>query len=1275
VIFGISPFDLDESTLFVHLPSMRTTGCRWSFAVGCFAGAALLTNLSIARAESGIVAWGDAILWQNNVPAGLTNVIAISAGSNHALALSADGQITAWGGPFSSTNIPPELTNTIAVAAGASHNLGIRSEGTVQAWGENTHGQLNVPLGLDDAVAVSAGAAHSLALRADGSVMAWGSNSRGQTDVPEGLTNVVAISAGAIHSLALLADGRVVGWGDPLVAMGLPDLTNAVAVSAGHSFNLALTSDGLVRAWPPSRDLLADRLSMVPKGLSNVIAVAAGTTHAVALRNHGTVTVWGHQTTTNMPPGLDQVVAIAAAPRYTLALRGVGAPAIASPMPNRSAPYGGTVYWRAEAVGAFPLQYQWRFNGTDLPGATNAVLALDNLQLDQSGAYSVVVSNALGTSISPDAMLEVPPISILSPPANQTPFRGGSATFTVTAVSPSPIDYQWRFNGTDLPGATNQVLLLNDIQHTHAGRYSVTLSNALGSLTSPEALLTVVSVAVWGSTDPGLTRPPAELTNVVSLASGTFFSLALKRDGTVTAWGANTTGVLDVPPLLKDVTAIAANYYSCLALQSDGKVVAWGNNANGQRAIPSDLSSVVAIAAGAQHNLALKSDGKVVGWGQSLALAGQPADLENVVAIAAGNRFSLALRGNGTVVSWGYDTSGTNVPPGLSDVIALAAGAGHALALRADGTVIGWGDNHYGQATVPPDLSNVVAISAGATHSLALKADGSLVLWGGQSPGQTELPPGLQDVTAIAAGYQHTSALVSDGPPFLLTAFASRSVVHGERTSLYVAASGLGPLQYQWRFNDSAIAGATNAVLTIDSVVFGNAGSYSVAVSNAVGTVVSPAATLEVVPMRIIAQPRGLYTFRGDDVTLTVTMEGPGPFDYQWRRSGADLPGANSPIFELIDAQPHQSDNYSVFVANAVGSLLSDSATVSIGDVAVWGEPYFDDVYGFTQVPPGLTNVMAVSAGAYHNLALKRDGTVVAWGDNRDGQSDPPADLNNVVSIAAGLRHNLALLANGTVVAWPTNDFATPPEGLDQVVAIAAGSDCSAALRADGTVVSWGYSDVGQTNLPPDFGNVVALAMFHYSSLALTRDEQVLGWGWNNYGQTTSPPLRDAVAIGVGTFFSAAVRANGSVHVWGDTGVPGPTPGLTDAIAVACGDHHALALTRAGRIVQWGYETSVPSRLRNVVAISAGWHHSVALVGDQLPTPFVLMPIPAWSSNAFTVALPSRSGKVYALEYLNSLTAPAWTALPLVAGHGELLSLTDPTGPHLSTRFYRVGQW
>jgi len=76
---------------------------------------------------------------------------------------------------------------------------------------------------------------------------------------------------------------------------------------------------------------------------------------------------------------------------------------------------------------------------------------------------------------------------------------------------------------------------------------------------------------------------------------------------------------------------------------------------------------------------------------------------------------------------------------------------------------------------------------------------------------------------------------------------------------------------------------------------------------------------------------------------------------------------------------------------------------------------------GQTTVPAGLSNVVALTAGWSHSLALKSNGTVVAWGYNDSGQTTVPAGVNNVVAIAAGWSHSLALRSAGTVVGWGYN--------------------------------------------------------------------------------------------------------------------------------------------------------------------------------------------------------------------------------------------------------------
>ena len=147
-----------------------------------------------------------------------------------------------------------------------------------------------------------------------------------------------------------------------------------------------------------------------------------------------------------------------------------------------------------------------------------------------------------------------------------------------------------------------------------------------------------------------------------------------------------------------------------------------------------------------------------------------------------------------------------------------------------------------------------------------------------------------------------------------------------------------------------------------------------------------------------------------------------------------------------------------------MGSLLS----LHPAEVVGWGAN--DD--GQTSVPPGLNNVVGIAGGKRHSMALRRDGTVVSWGD----QTYVPAGLNSVVAIAAG-GYNLALRTNGRVTAWTAQQVTPVPADWTNVVAIATHAYGEPlALRADGTVVAWSTNPSSATSLPAGLRHVVAIA-------------------------------------------------------------------------------------------------------------------------------------------------------------------------------------------------------
>jgi hypothetical protein len=199
--------------------------------------------------------------------------------------------------------------------------------------------------------------------------------------------------------------------------------------------------------------------------------------------------------------GNDPASWVAAFPTPGQPFGGGSAPVITQHPTNKTTIATHTVSLDVVASGA--SAYQWRFNGDLLRGETNASLVFESVRPDQQGFYDVLVINGAGSVLSSNAFLTVLiPANILGQPADQI-FRNGStneamygqttntAIFQVNASSTTPISYQWRFNSNIISGATSHTLAIPNVNLTHNGYYDCLVTDAVGTIRSRVALLSV----------------------------------------------------------------------------------------------------------------------------------------------------------------------------------------------------------------------------------------------------------------------------------------------------------------------------------------------------------------------------------------------------------------------------------------------------------------------------------------------------------------------------------------------------------------------------------------------------------------------------------------------------------------------------------------------------------------------------------------------------------------------------------------------------------------
>jgi hypothetical protein len=159
----------------------------------------------------------------------------------------------------------------------------------------------------------------------------------------------------------------------------------------------------------------------------------------------------------------------------------------------------------------------------------------------------------------------------------------------------------------------------------------------------------------------------------------------------------------------------------------------------------------------------------------------------------------------------------------------------------------------------------------------------------------------------------------------------SQAVRVGENVTFSVGANGTAPFSYQWRKNDSPIGGATNSSYTISSVQTGDAGNFTVDVTNGVGSARSNSASLTVdASPRVTTQPQSQTVNAGADVSFTVAVSGAAPFNYQWRKGGVAILGATSAGFAIRTAKTADAGTYTVDVWNSAGTVTSNGATLTV---------------------------------------------------------------------------------------------------------------------------------------------------------------------------------------------------------------------------------------------------------------------------------------------------------------------------------------------------------
>lgn len=911
---------------------------------------------------------------------------------------------------FGQTTVPRGLTNIISIAAGANHNLALTSDGTVVGWGWNDFGQLDIPAGLSNVIAVSAGELHSIALLSDGTVTGWGNNDLNQINIPSNLSNVVAISAGGYHNLALKNDGTVIGWGDNSSGqIDVPEkLKNVIAISAGYSHSVALLSNGKVVVWGDYQ------LGTNPQiqGGSNIVAIAAGRDYTLALDAGGNVYSFGAYS--RVPSGLSNIVAIDAGYDFNLAIRNDGK----------------LFAWQniqSTAQSGSLVQFNEVENVIAIAEGGNHFLALEG----DGGPFFV------------------------ANPKDATQFISKRVIFPALVSGIQPLSYQWIFNNQPLPGATNNVLILDNLTIDKSGSYYCVASNILGARTSAVAHLNVIIPML-----PVITQQPVG-TNLVLNQKLQLYVQTSGAEPLYYQWRKDGVALLNQTNSVLEIFNVKetdAGTYTVIVSNDFGFVV----------------SQPVAV------NIFIPPQIKA-----------QPIGYD----LVPDSHFTLSVTATGTeplFYQWRKD--GVPIMTATNSLLSLVASSPDIAGLY-DVVVT----NLYGSVTSRPVAVTIgeapqiisspidsVAI-AGNNAQFTVSATGTAPLlyqWRFNDvdiPGETNSTLLIKNATVAQSGFysvrvsnKYGSSLSQNAlltvvePPLIVEQTEDIETDLGKSISLNVSVYGTEPLFYQWFKDGTPLAGETNSALFITNVDYIHAGIYRVLISNIAATVFS-----DPIKLTIELPPNFLWARRfggtNNDFANGVAVDGEGNVIAVCEFSGIiDLNGTNIQSTGNSDILilKYSPDGNLLWFRQAGGSSNDKPNAVAIGaDNSIYLAGVFEGTVTF-----GNTNI---SQNDLNSGIMPSSSDIFIARYSSDG------DLQWVKAIGGGGNesvNSIAIDRKGNIVFTGTYEGGTV-FGSQTIPAIGGQDIFLAKCSSDGTFIWINYaggfaSDTANSVAVDDEGNV-----------------------------------------------------------------------------------------------------------------------------------------------------------------------------------------------------------